>query len=331
MTCGGKEVIIIYQYILRRILQIIPTLIGITFLVFLIINAAPGNPLSHLIDPTISPEAIDLRLEQLGLDQPVHMRYITWVGELLDGNLGYSTRFKRSVVDLIQVRLWPTFLLSFSAIIISFIVAVPIGILSATKQYSKTDYIATVFSMIGLSIPVFFLGIVLIKFLAFEIRLFPIGGMVTVGARHPDLFTYLLDVGRHLVLPLVVLSSAGTASFVRYTRSSMLEVVRQDYIRTARAKGLSEKVVIYKHALRNALIPIITILGLSLPAIFSGAILTEAVFVWPGMGSLNVDAVTFRDYPLLMGINLFLAVLVLLGNLLADIFYAVADPRIRYD
>ncbi len=318
-------------------------MIGITFLTFLIIDAAPGNPMSHLIDPTISPEAIATRLQQLGMDRPMHMRYLTWLGQLFEGNFGYSIRYRRPVMELIYVRLWPTFLLSFSSLILSFVIAIPIGVLSATKQYSKLDYITSVFSMAGLSVPVFFLGIVLIKLLAYEIRLFPIGGMITLGAHHPDFFAYLfdfskhpallayfLDVGRHLALPLLTLSYVGLASFVRYTRSSMLEVVRQDYIRTARAKGLNEKIVIYRHALRNALIPIITILGLSLPAIFSGAIITEAVFTWPGIGSLNIEAITFRDYPLLMGINFFLAVLIVLGNLLADLFYAIADPRIRF-
>jgi peptide/nickel transport system permease protein len=267
----------------------------------------------------------------LGLNNPWHIQYFTWLKETLSGNLGYSIRYKRPVVDLIQTRIWPTFLLSFSSLFLSFIIAVPIGVLSATRQYSKVDYLFTIFAMTGLSIPVFFFGIAMIKIFSFDIRLFPVGGMVTAGLNHANWLEYALDVGKHLILPLTVLSMAGIASFTRYTRSCMLEVIRQDYVRTARAKGLSERVVIYKHTLRNALIPVITILGLSLPAIFSGAILTETVFVWPGMGLLNIEAVTARDYPLLMGINLFLAILVLLGNLLADLLYAVVDPRIRYD
>ncbi len=319
------------QYILRRLLQLIPTLLGITFLVFIIITAAPGNPLSNLVDPSISPADLARRTEQLGLNNPWYVQYFTWFKETASGNLGYSIRYKRPVVDLIQTRIWPTFLLSFTSLFLSFIIAVPIGVLSATRQYSKIDYLFTVFAMTGLSIPVFFFGIAMIKLFAFDIRLFPVGGMVTAGLRHANWLQYAQDVGKHLVLPLVVLSLVGIASYTRYTRSCMLEVIRQDYVRTARAKGLTERVVIYKHALRNALIPVITILGLSLPAIFSGAILTETVFVWPGMGLLNVEAVSTRDYPLLMGINLFLAILVLLGNLLADLLYAVVDPRIRYD
>jgi peptide/nickel transport system permease protein len=319
------------QYILRRLLHLIPTLLGITILVFLIITAAPGNPLSGLVDPNISAADIARRMEQLGLNNPWHVQYFTWLKETVSGNLGYSIRYKQPVSELIQVRLWPTFLLSFTSLLLSFLIAVPIGVLSATRQYSKTDYFFTIFAMTGLSIPVFFFGIAMIKLFAFDFRLFPIGGMMTAGLRHANWLEYARDVGKHLVLPLTVLSMAGIASYTRYTRSCMLEVIRQDYVRTARAKGLSERVVIYKHALRNALIPVITILGLSLPAVFSGAILTETVFVWPGMGLLNVEAVSTRDYPLLMGINLFLAILVLLGNLLADILYAVVDPRIRYD
>ncbi|HSW35570.1 MAG TPA: ABC transporter permease [Candidatus Limnocylindrales bacterium] len=318
-------------YLLRRLLQIIPTLIGITFITFVIINAAPGNPMSHLIDPHISREAIATRERQLGLDRSLTERYVIWLSELSRGNLGFSTRYRRAVTEIIRNRIGPTILLTFSSMLLSFIIAVPIGVYSAVHQHSRQDYIFTILTMAAVSIPVFFLGVALIKIFSFDLRLLPVGGMITAGETHSTWLVYASDVGRHLVLPLFVLSCASTASFVRYIRSSMLEVIRQDYVRTARAKGLSEKVVIYKHALRNALIPVITILGLSLPYLFSGAILTEVVFAWPGMGSLSVEAVMTRDYPLLMGINLILAMLVILGNLLADIFYAVVDPRIRHD
>lgn len=319
------------QYIIRRIIQFIPTLLGITFITFLIINAAPGNPVSSLVDPTMSASDINRRMEQLGLDKPLHTRYFIWLKETASGNLGYSIRYKRPVAELIRARLWPTFLLSFSSIFISFILAVPLGVISAIRQHSKWDYILTVLAMAGFSIPVFFFGIIIIKIFSFDLRWFPVGGMVTTGTNHANLMEYCKDAGRHLVLPLAALSCISTAKFMRFIRSSMLEAVRQDYVRTARAKGLSERVVIYKHVLRNALIPIITILGMSLPLVFSGAILTETVFVWPGMGLLNVEAVVNHDYPLLMGINFFLAVFVLLGNLAVDIIYALVDPRIRYD
>lgn len=320
------------QYILRRILQMIPTLLGTTFIVFIIINMAPGSPLSHMVDPTISGEALERRREQLGLDRPILQRYASWLTEAVQGNLGFSTRYRgRQVTDIIQTRLGPTITLTFSSILISFIIAVPIGVISATRQYSTLDYSVVVSAIAGVSVPVFFLGIVLIWAFGFQLGWFPIGGMSSAGVRHPTFIAFASDVARHLVLPLITLTAANTARFVRFTRSSMLEVIRQDYVRTARAKGLSERVVIYRHALRNALLPVVTILGLSLPFLFSGAIITEAVFAWPGMGTLLIESVSQRDYGLLMGINLFLAVLVILGNLLADVFYTVVDPRIRYD
>ncbi len=320
------------QYILRRLLQMIPTLIGTTFIVYIIINMAPGSPLSHMIDPTITGEALARREEQLGLDRPLLQRYGTWLTEAAQGNLGYSTRYRgRLVTEIIQSRLLATVILTFSSIILSFILAVPIGVISATRQYSTLDYSVVVTAIAGVSVPVFFLGIVLIWAFAFQMGWFPVGGMVSAGVRHPTILAWAADVGKHLVLPLLTLTAANTARFVRFTRSSMLEVIRQDYVRTARAKGLSERVVIYRHALRNALLPVVTILGLSLPFLFSGAIITEAVFAWPGMGTILIESVSQRDYGLLMGINVFLAVLVILGNLLADIFYSVVDPRIRYD
>lgn len=320
------------QYILRRLLQMIPTLLGTTFIVYIIINMAPGSPLSHMVDPTISQEAIERREEQLGLDRPLLQRYGTWLTEAVQGNLGYSSRYRgRLVSELIENRLGATVLLTFSSIFVSFIIAVPIGVISATRQYSTLDYSVVVIAIAGVSVPVFFLGIVLVWLFGFQLGWLPIGGMVSAGIRHPTFIAYALDVGRHLILPLVTLTAANTARFVRFTRSSMLEVIRQDYVRTARAKGLSEQVVIYRHALRNALLPVITILGLSLPFLFSGAIITESVFTWPGMGTLLIESISQRDYGLLMGINVFLAVLVIMGNLLADIFYSVVDPRIRYD
>ncbi len=320
------------QYIIRRFLQMVPTLVGTTFIVFIIINMAPGDPLSHLVDPTVSSEAIERRKEQLGLDRPLLHRYGTWLTEAAQGNLGYSTRYRgREVSAIIQTRLPATVILTFSSIFISFILAVPIGVISATRQYSTLDYSVIVSAIAGVSVPVFFLGIVLIWAFGFQLGWLPVGGMSTAGARFPTYLAYFTDVGRHLILPLVTLTCANTARFVRFTRSSMLEVIKQDYVRTARAKGLSERVVIYRHALRNALLPVITILGLSLPFLFSGAIITEAVFAWPGMGTLLIEAISQRDYGLVMGINVFLAVLVILGNLLADIFYSIVDPRICYD
>jgi len=310
----------------------VPTIIGATFIIFLIINAAPGNPMSTLVDPNISAEAIERRLEQLGLNRPLIERYGIWLSEAVQGNLGYSSRYRGTTVSsVIQSRLGATLLLTFSSIFIGFIIAVPIGVISATKQYSTLDYTVVVAAIAGVSIPVFFLGIVLIWLFSLQLGWLPVGGMMRAGAQYTSWVHWVGDVIRHLILPLITLTCASTAKFVRFTRSSMLEVIRQDYVRTARAKGLAERVVIYRHALRNAMLPVVTILGLSLPFLFSGAVITEAVFAWPGMGTLIIEAVSTRDYGLLMGTNLFLAVLVIIGNLLADVFYAIVDPRIRFD
>lgn len=319
------------KYIIRRLMITIPTLLGISMLIFLIINLAPGNPLSNLVDPRIDPRDMERMLDELRLNDPLPLRYVTWLKETVQGNLGYSARFKRPVTDLIKTRIGPTLLLTMTSMLLSFLIAIPVGVLSATRQYSKLDYLSSVLAIAGVLIPVFFLGVVVIKVFSLDLGWFPVGGMLTAGKRHIDQLSYYRDVLWHMTLPMLVLSAAGVATFMRFTRSSMLEVIRQDYIRTARAKGLSEKVVIYKHALRNALIPVVTMLGLSFPLLFSGTVITETVFTWPGMGTLNLMAVENRDYPLLMGINLFLAMLVLLGNLFADILYSLVDPRIRYD
>ena len=256
------------HYLARRLLQVIPTLVGISFLVFLIINAS-GSSLSYLIGPHMTWEQIEAREKQLGLDRPLLQRYLTWLSETARGNLGYSIRYSgRSVADLIRARLGPTLLLTFTALSLSFLVAVPIGVYSATHQYSRGDYLVTFLTMAAVSVPVFFLGIAAVKLFAFDLGWFPVGGMTDIGREHGSRLGYLLDLAHHLVLPVSVLACAETARFVRFIRSSMLEVLGQDYIRTARAKGLAQRVVIYRHALRNALIPVITILGLSLPCSF---------------------------------------------------------------
>ena len=207
----------------------------------------------------------------------------------------------------------------------------PCGIVSATRQYSRVDNILTVVSLIGISIPSFFFGLLLLKFFAVDIKIFPLFGLQDPLLMNPNFFTKLADYAYHLFLPTLVLGMGSAATFMRYTRSSMLEVIRQDYIRTARAKGLREKVVIYKHAFRNAMIPIITLLGLWLPSLISGALMTETIFALPGLGKISVEAVNARNYPLILGINAMLAMLTLIGALVADILYAVADPRIKYD
>lgn len=309
----------------------IPVLLGITVFLFSLFQLAPGNPLASLHqDPDMTPEARERIEEQYGLNQPVHIQYLDYMGNLFQGDMGMSFQYRRDVSFLIAHRIGPTFILSFGAFLLALVVAIPAGIISATRQYTSVDNAFTVFALIGVSIPNFFFGLVMMRVFAVALGWFPTGGMQTSGADFPFPWN-ILDVANHLVLPAIVLGLSSAAHFMRYTRSSMLEVIRQDYIRTARAKGLKERIVIYKHALRNALIPIITLMGFQLPMLFSGSLVVEIVFGWPGMGRLAYNAVMQRDYPLMMGVNLFLAIFILLGNLLADIAYAFVDPRIRYD
>ncbi|MCX7694269.1 MULTISPECIES: ABC transporter permease [Caloramator] len=316
------------QYITRRLLQMIPVLIGVSIIIFLIFQAAPGDALTGMMDPKMSYETKQKLRKQLHLDEPGIIQYKYWVQNVLKGDFGESFYFKQPVGKVMNTYIWNSFYLSLASFILSVLIAIPIGVISATRQYSFMDYFFTVFALIGISMPSFFFGLLLIKWFAVDIKLFPVSGMMTAGSTAVG-FAKFKDVMYHMTLPLIVLTLGSVAGLMRYTRSSMLEVIRQDYVRTARAKGLREKVVIYKHALRNALIPVVTIFGMWLPGLFSGAMITEAIFNWPGIGPIELLAVNNRDYPLLMGINMLLAFLTLLGNLIADVTYALVDPRIR--
>ncbi|MGV8145158.1 MAG: ABC transporter permease [Alkaliphilus sp.] len=317
------------KYIIRRLLLIIPVLLGISIIIFSLIHAMPGDPFAHLIDPNMTPEDRHRMLEAVGYFDPLPVQYFRWLGGAIQGEFGHSIRFKEDVLQVMWPRIQNTFVLSLSAMIFSTLLAIPLGIISSTKQYSIFDYIATIAAFIGLSIPVFFFGLMLIKFVAFDLGLFPIAGMQTIASGYTG-WQLFVDKARHLVLPTLVLGLASTAALMRYTRSSMLECVKQDYIRTARAKGLSERVVIYKHALRNALIPVITVLSMQIPRLISGALLTETIFVWPGLARLSFQAIMNRDYPMIMGTVTIMSIVVMLSNLFADLMYAVLDPRIRY-
>ncbi|WP_088036645.1 ABC transporter permease [Evansella clarkii] len=320
-----------HKYIIRRILQFIPMLILVTIVVFGLAKAAPGDVLSgERLDPNIPAEVYEMRREALGLNDPIHIQYWNWVTTVASGDFGTSMQYSgRPVSDLIASRIMNTVYLSLFALGVTLAIAIPIGIYSASRKYSLFDYGATTFAFLGLATPNFFAGLLAIYIFAFILGWFPSQGSVsTPGLSGIEL---VLDKLKHLVLPGFTLGLASTAAYMRYMRTEMLEVKGSDFIRTAHAKGLSNNSVLYKHTLRNALIPIITLLGLEFGTLLSGAIITERVFNYPGLGQLFLTSITNRDYPVIMAINLILAVTILVGNLLADIFYAIVDPRIRYD
>ena len=319
------------NYTIRRLLQIIPVFLGILFILFFIIDKAPGSITSNIMDPNMTPELKAALQEKMDPNLPFYTKFINWVIEAAHGNFGYSYKHYRPVIEVIGMNIGCTFALALAALVIAMLVGIPAGIISATKQYSLIDNVLTVFSLLGLALPTFFAGLLLLKVFGIELQWVPIFGLSDPSKANADFLTRLADHAYHLILPAIVLGLAETASFMRYTRSSMLEVIRSDYIRTARAKGLSEKVIIYKHAFRNAMIPIITLLGFRIPGLISGAVMTETIFSLPGVGKLSVDATTTRNYPLLLGINAMLTMATLLGTLVADLLYAAADPRIKYD
>lgn len=313
------------RYATRRLLMMIPILLGISVISFGIMYVAPGQPAVLDLDPTISPQDRARQIEALGLNEPIPVQYAKWLGNVVTGNLGTSFSRRIPVSEVILERLPNTLVLMTSAALLALAIAIPIGVLSARKQYTALDYSVTFGAFLGLATPNFWLGLMLIMLFSVQLGWTPVGGVATLGADFS-----VLDRSRHLILPAIVLAAADTAGLVRYTRSSMLEVLHQDYIRTARAKGLRERTVVYKHGLRNGLIPIVTIIGLMLPTFVGGAVITETLFSWPGIGKLFIDSVFERDYPVIMGITMFGALLTLLGNLLADLAYAALDPRIEY-
>jgi peptide/nickel transport system permease protein len=319
-------------YILKRLLMMLPLLLGITLISFVVIHLAPGEPtdLQMELNPEASVELKERLRAQYDLDQPLHVQYGRWLGRLVVLDFGDSfSQDRRPVLDRIVERLPITILINVLSIAVILAVAVPIGILSATRRNSFFDRATTIFVFLGFATPSFWLALLLMDFFGVRLGLFPIAGIRSLGHEYLSWGGQIWDMAHHLIMPVFVSAFGGLAGFSRYMRSNMLEVIRQDYILTARAKGLAERVVIYRHALRNALLPVITILGLSVPGLIGGSVIFETIFAIPGMGKLFYDSVMMRDYPLIMGILVMGAVLTLLGNLIADISYALADPRIR--
>lgn len=318
-------------FILKRTLQAIPILLGASTLIFILMHAAPGDPTSMYLRPDIDPAVVEQMRKNLGLDQPVHVQYVRWLSSFAQGDFGYSFSQKRPILDIIKDTLPNTLLLSGIALVIIFAIGVVIGTIQAVRQYSWVDNVATVIAFFFYSMPSFWFGLMLILLLAYKFQWLPASQMTSVNYEFLAGGEQWVDRLKHLIMPGIALGIGGAASVARYMRSGMLEQIRQDYVRTARAKGLSERVVIFKHAMRNALIPIITLLGLYLPFLVGGAVLIETIFAWPGIGRLIVTAIFQRDYPVVLATAFVSSIMVVLGSLLADILYSVVDPRVRVE
>ena len=325
-------------FLLRRLVQAVPIVLGIATLVFFLLALAPGDAVSFLVSPNITPEALEQIRRNMGLDQPVHIRYLRWMGSMLTGDFGISLTRNEPVRDIILAILPNTLTLSLSAILLAFAGGILIGVFQAVRHNRLADSALSVIGLFFYSMPSFWLALMLILVFSLGARnlwewpiWFPASGMTSVDYPFMSPGEQICDRLAHLVLPSLSLALVLAAGIARYMRASMLEVIRQDYVRTARSKGLSEFRVIARHALPNGLIPIVTLLGLYLPTFFSGAVLIETVFAWPGMGRLVVDAIFQRDYPVVMAGTFIFAVLVVIGNLVADALYAIVDPRIRYE
>ncbi len=312
------------RFLALRIAGLIPLLIGISLLLFAVIHLAPGGPMDFYADnPGVTPEALASMKTALGLDQPMPMQYVSWVTAFLHGEWGYSIRTSRPVLLEITERLPATFMLGGVSLLIAFVIALPLGVISAVKRYTALDYVLTLISFSGISLPVFWLALMLQLVFAVSLHWLPSGGYENIGDGS------LIDHLRHMAMPVFILAFATVAKWARYMRASMIEVMRQDYIRTARAKGQSCRGVVIHHALRNALLPFVTVVALDLVNIFSGTVITEAVFSWPGIGKLFIQSMDGRDYPVLMGIMMIASLTLVLGNLLADVAYGLIDPRIQ--
>jgi peptide/nickel transport system permease protein len=319
------------QFIIRRLVQMIPLLFGITFLTFALINLIPGSPIQRFeFDPRARPQDIENIRRNLGLDKPWPLRYVYWVRDAVQGNLGYSLINAKPVTDRIVSRIPNTLILTATSLLIALLFSMPLGIYAAVKRNSWFDHLVNVGSTAVFAIPTFWLGLLMIILFSVKFKEWGLPSMPASGTHDFRGGGGFFDRLEHLIMPAVALALVQLAGWTRYVRSSMLEVIRQDFVRTAEAKGLRDKSVLYVHAFRNAILPLITLMGLTLPDLFAGAFFIEVIFAWNGLGRLTVDALNERDYTLIMGVFTILSFLTLLGNLLADVLYAVFDPRIRY-
>ena len=310
------------RYLIRRLAQGAVVLFVVSAVVFAIVHAAPGGP-ALLNNPDVDPKMAKEMEKQLGLDDPIPVQYARWLGNALRGNLGRSYQHSLGTAELLWARIPNTLLLSGTALLLAVVLAVPLGMVSAVYRYSALDYAATVTAFLGVSVPVFWLAILLIIVFSVTLGWLPSSGMLTVGVPFS-----MRDRLLHLLMPSIVLATFPLAQLTRYVRSSMVDALAQDYVRTARAKGLPERGVLGRHALRNALIPMVTVLGVLTPRLLGGAVVTETIFAWPGLGRLAVEAAVTRDYPVILGATLLVSTLVVLSNLITDLLYVVIDPRI---
>jgi|SRR5699024_1826009 len=301
----------------------IPTLLIVAVIVFLITRMIPGDPAAVMLGPQASVDDVEALTEQLGLNEPLVKQFTTYVGDILKGDFGTSITYNRPIVDIIMDRFPNTVILAASALLIAFLVGVPAGIISASRHNSLIDYFVMLVSLVGVSMPVFWLGVMLVLYFSVNLGWFPATGM---GSMNDGIVPFL----KHLILPSITLATIPMAEFARITRSSMLEVVSQDYIKSARAKGLSEWIVIVKHAFKNALTPLLTVLGLQVSMMLGGAVLTETIFSWPGMGLLIIDAIEKRDFIVVQSTVLFIAFIFVVVNLIVDILYKIVNPRVDY-
>lgn len=304
------------RYILRRLVLVIPVLIGVSMVVFWMIRAIPGDPARVIAGEGAPLETVERIREQYGLNEPLHVQYALFLKHLLEGDLGRSIRSRRPVVEELEMRIPATLELAAGSMLVALVIGVTTGVLSAVRPNSWIDALSMFIALVGISMPVFWLGLMFMYLFSYQLDWFPTAGRGS---------------WRHLVLPSLTLGLSSAAIIARMTRSSMLEVLRQDYVRTARAKGLHERAVVLKHAFRNALIPIVTVTGLQFGSLLGGAVLTESVFAWPGIGRLMVDSIIARDYPVVQGAVLVVALAFIMINLVVDVLYAYVDPTIRYD
>lgn len=312
------------KYIFKRLLVMIPVFIGMTALVFFLSNLTPGSPVDAMITPEMGAEDIAALESRMGLDRPIYIQYFKWLGRMFQGDLGYSYRTSNPVIKDIGERVVPTLTLTLTVLVVAVIAGVTLGVLAACKPYSIWDTLASGLSFIGSSMPGFFIALVLVYIFSVKLGWLPTGGMYSSVSS-----TEFGDLAKHMILPTISMAMAQAGSYIRQTRSAMLEVIGEEYIKMARAKGMRERVVLYIHALKNAILPIVTAIGMSVPSLVGGSIIIEQIFGWPGMGTLMTMSVTYRDYPVIMGMTMYITVAVLATNLIMDLLYAVLDPRIR--